>query len=256
VSASPGYTLNSFTPVTGADYDNLNHMNASLGRSAIYNPGGNQTQIGAYGNQYDAENRMTSSSIGGGTATYSYDGQGRRVMKQSGGITTVYVYDAKGELTQEYANGTVSTPLCYTCYLMADHLGSTRLMLDSSGNIVTKHDYLPFGEEILQGTDGRDATWGGSDPRQKFTSKERDAESGLDYFGARYMSSAQGRFTSPDPSRLSAFIDNPQTWNMYSYARITTLWGWWTRTGCGRPAFTIRSLMRRFRISPRSNGKS
>src|SRR5690349_23354234 len=32
------------------------------------------------------------------------------------------------------------------------------------------------------------------------------------------MSSAQGRFTSPDPSRLSAFFDNPQSWNMYTYA--------------------------------------
>jgi len=38
---------------------------------------------------------------------------------------------------------------------------------------------------------------------EKFTSKERDAESGLDFFGARYMSSAQGRFTSPDPSNMS-----------------------------------------------------
>jgi RHS repeat-associated protein len=52
---------------------------------------------------------------------------------------------------------------------------------------------------------------------EKFTGKERDSETGLDFFGARYMSSAEGRFTSPDPSRLSAFIDSPQTWNMYSY---------------------------------------
>jgi RHS repeat-associated protein len=34
----------------------------------------------------------------------------------------------------------------------------------------------------------------------QFTGKERDAETGLDYFGARYFSSAQGRFTSPDPT--------------------------------------------------------
>jgi RHS repeat-associated protein len=50
-----------------------------------------------------------------------------------------------------------------------------------------------------------------------FTSKERDAETGLDYFGARYMSSAQGRFTSPDPLMASAKASNPQTWNRYSY---------------------------------------
>ena len=47
--------------------------------------------------------------------------------------------------------------------------------------------------------------------------KERDAETGLDFFGARYMSSAQGRFTSPDPLMGSAQLSNPQTWNRYSY---------------------------------------
>lgn len=51
----------------------------------------------------------------------------------------------------------------------------------------------------------------------EFTSKERDAESGLDYFGARYMSSAQGRWTSPDPSNLGVDFYLPQTWNRYNY---------------------------------------
>lgn len=51
----------------------------------------------------------------------------------------------------------------------------------------------------------------------RFTSKERDAETGLDYFGARYMSSAQGRFTTPDPGGAGASLFNPQSWNGYSY---------------------------------------
>lgn len=52
----------------------------------------------------------------------------------------------------------------------------------------------------------------------RFTGKERDAESGLDYFGARYFSGAQGRFTSPDPKQFnSKFISNPQKWNKYAY---------------------------------------
>ncbi|MFN9456202.1 MAG: RHS repeat-associated core domain-containing protein [Acidobacteriota bacterium] len=50
------------------------------------------------------------------------------------------------------------------------------------------------------------------------TGKERDAETGLDYFGARYFSGAQGRFTSPDPLGASARASNPQTWNRYTYA--------------------------------------
>jgi RHS repeat-associated protein len=58
----------------------------------------------------------------------------------------------------------------------------------------------------------------GNNVRQKFTSKERDNETGLDYFGARYFASLQGRFTSPDPLMASAHVVNPQTWNRYTYA--------------------------------------
>jgi RHS repeat-associated protein len=53
--------------------------------------------------------------------------------------------------------------------------------------------------------------------RQKFTLKERDNETGLDYFGARYSSSIQGRFTSVDPLLESAEREMPQSWNRYSY---------------------------------------
>ena len=52
---------------------------------------------------------------------------------------------------------------------------------------------------------------------EKFTSKERDAETGLDFFGARYMSSAQGRFTSTDPLLNSGRPWEPQSWNRYVY---------------------------------------
>jgi RHS repeat-associated protein len=51
----------------------------------------------------------------------------------------------------------------------------------------------------------------------KFTAKERDIETGLDFFGARYYSSSQGRFGSIDPSNKSIQAQNPQTWNRYSY---------------------------------------
>jgi RHS repeat-associated protein len=50
------------------------------------------------------------------------------------------------------------------------------------------------------------------------TGKERDSESGLDYFGARYFGSALGRFTSPDPLMASAHASDPQSWNRYAYA--------------------------------------
>lgn len=56
-----------------------------------------------------------------------------------------------------------------------------------------------------------------SNMMNQITSKERDAETGLDYFGARYYSGAQGRFTSPDPLLNSGRPTNPQSWNRYAY---------------------------------------
>jgi RHS repeat-associated protein len=50
-----------------------------------------------------------------------------------------------------------------------------------------------------------------------FTGKERDTESGNDYFGARYYASSMGRFLSPDPSNLSVDFWLPQTCNRYTY---------------------------------------
>ena len=53
---------------------------------------------------------------------------------------------------------------------------------------------------------------------QRFTGKERDSESGLDYFGARYYGSALGRWTSPDIG-VDQHPEDPQSWNLYSYVR-------------------------------------
>ena len=65
---------------------------------------------------------------------------------------------------------------------------------------------LPFGEELFAGTGNRTTALGYTNSdgaRQKFTQKERDNETGLDYFGARYYASTQGRFTSTDPIVLT-----------------------------------------------------
>jgi RHS repeat-associated protein len=71
-----------------------------------------------------------------------------------------------------------------------------------------RHDYLPYGEELSAGIGGRSVAQGytASDSvRQQFTQKERDVETGLDYFLARYYSSVQGRFTSPDEFKGGAY---------------------------------------------------
>jgi RHS repeat-associated protein len=57
----------------------------------------------------------------------------------------------------------------------------------------------------------------------KFTGKERDTESGLDFFQARYYFSPYGRFFSADPENAGAKPDDPQSWNAYAYARNNPL---------------------------------
>ena len=57
----------------------------------------------------------------------------------------------------------------------------------------------------------------------EFTAKERDAETGLDYFGARYFSGAMGRFTGPDKPFVDQDESDPQSWNLYSYVRNNPL---------------------------------
>ncbi|MGB8506886.1 MAG: RHS repeat-associated core domain-containing protein, partial [Pyrinomonadaceae bacterium] len=87
-------------------------------------------------------------------------------------------------------------------WLVSDQLGTSRMVVDQSGSLssVKRHDYLPFGEEVGAGVGGRTTGQGYSIDdriRQRFTSKDRDDETGLDYFEARYYSPKMGRFTSP-----------------------------------------------------------
>ena len=114
-----------------------------------------------------------------------------------------------------------------TSYLTTDHLGSTRVTTDSNGAVRSRDDYLPFGEEIGNVGAGRTSTPGYStstDVRQKFTSKERDTESSLDFFEARYFSSQEGRFTSPDSKIINGDnLVDPQRHNLYAYTRNNPL---------------------------------
>jgi RHS repeat-associated protein len=167
---------------------------------------------------YDAEQRLTQQGNSGPPATsvtFGYDADGRRTEKTVSGVTTVYVYDAMGNLAAEY--GGTTPPVLGTLYLTQDELGSTRMTTNASGAVVSCHDYLPFGGEIP-------ATWGRSgvscygsttETILKFTGQERDVETGLDNFGARYFASAMGTFTSSDP--ISGWPSQPQSWNRYAY---------------------------------------
>lgn len=111
-------------------------------------------------------------------------------------------------------------------WLVTDQVGTPRMVFSESGTLatVTRHDYLPFGEEILGTTGGRSTTMGytaNDNVRQKFQSKERDAENELEFFEARYYSRLPGRFISPDP--LGGHSEDPQTLNRYAFVRNNPL---------------------------------
>jgi RHS repeat-associated protein len=98
-------------------------------------------------------------------------------------------------------------------YSLSDQVGTTQILLSGGGWPVWKGEFSPFGQEL-------DTQY--SPDNYKFTGKERDAESGLDYFGARYYGSSMGRFMSPDWSEKQepvpyARLADPQSLNLYTY---------------------------------------
>jgi RHS repeat-associated protein len=179
---------------------------------------GELTSVGGRGFGYDAEGRMKWSTLNGVTTEYGYDGEGRRVRRGS----VVFVYDAAGELAAEYG-GAGGDGLRYVA---VDGLGSTRVVLRANGTVAERYDYYPFGDMIAAGVNGRTVEMGyglgevGSVVAQRFTGKERDGETGLDYFGARYYSGAQGRWASPDQINVTSdrLISPSNTLNKYVYA--------------------------------------
>jgi RHS repeat-associated protein len=118
-------------------------------------------------------------------------------------------------------------PASSTEYVTVDDVGTTRLVTGTLGNVLERHDFEPFGHELM-GTEGG---WRTSVPgygvtptsvRQQFTGQERD-DTGLDFFQARYFTSAQGRFASVDPANAGASLGDPQSWNAYAYVSNSPL---------------------------------
>ena len=88
-----------------------------------------------------------------------------------------------------------------------DHLGSTRLVTDSAGTILSAHDYFPFGKEIAPMADYN---------TKGFTGHERDDVDGLHYMRARYYAPGINRFIAADSAMELALLE-PGKWNKYAY---------------------------------------
>jgi RHS repeat-associated protein len=212
---------------TGNSPGNPQNNNRMDGYS--YDAAGNLLNDGVHNYTYDAENRI-STVDGGATASYVYDAEGRRVRKTVGGVSSDYLFDLAGhQITilnssggwnrgEIYAGGRhLATYVSSTTFFNhSDWLGTERVRTDISGATCESITSLPFGDG--QGTTG---SCGDTSPLH-FTSKERDSETGLDEFGARYFSSSLGRFATPDwaarPTTVPyAQFGNPQSLNLYSY---------------------------------------
>src|SRR5258708_24461052 len=178
---------------------------------------------------YDAENRIATATKNAGATTYTYDSDGNRVKKSSGSTGTLYWYmtpgivgesDLTGNLTAEYVFfggervARKDFPGNAVSYYFSDYLKTASVITDSAGNIKSESDYYPWGGE-LQFTNN-------DSNHYKLGGHERDSESGLDYFGARYYSNGLGRFITPDWAAKAtacpyAEISDPQSLNLYSY---------------------------------------
>ena len=192
---------------------------------------------------YDRENRLTG-VLAGEEEIFSaiYDYRSRRLEKTENGDTISYLYDG-GVSVQEYdAEGSLKTFLLraggygggigdvvYTEngssgereYFLYNAIGSTSALTDDSGSVISTTNYGAWGAET--------GTTGSSENVRKFSTKERSASIGLDYFGFRYYDYDLGRFTTRDPS---GYPDGPNNYlycdnNPVNKIDALGLYSWW-----------------------------
>lgn len=207
--------------------DTHNWIHAS-GTDYQYDAAGNMTYDATSGLNYsfDQENRIT----GAAGYTYTYDGDGNRVRKSNGNAAssgTLYWYMTPGVVAESDLAGTLKSEYIFfdgervarkdfpgntVAYYFSDHLKTASVITDASGVIKADSDYYPWGGELqFVNDDSND---------YKFTGKKRDAETGLDYFGARYYSNSMARFMSVDLMLVDKKrVMDPQRLNMLVYAR-------------------------------------
>ena len=178
----------------------LDSTTGAGGESYSYNRNGWMTGKGTVALSYDYRGLTT----GYGSTRYLMDPDRRRVKKTVGTAVTYYLRGADGSVLAEYSGQALSAKYVYAGsrriarvevsakrYYLADHLGSTRSLLDEEGTVTAAYDYWPYGKVL--------ASSGTGSTHFRFTGHERDAESNLDYMLARSYAFDIGGFLRPDP---------------------------------------------------------
>jgi RHS repeat-associated protein len=234
--------------INGTANNQMSSMSTNVAQGTDgYDVAGNVTYDGNNIYVYDIQGRLCAVQTGGngGSVTgYLYNADGQRVAKGAMSslscpttaasfslVISQYLLGQGGEQVTEldgtgawvHTNVWAGGRLLSTYqgselyYALTDWLGTKRVELGAASKCTAKYSSMPFGNDLAQvsGT-CTDAT------EHHFTGKERDAESGNDYFGARYYASTMGRFMSPDWSAKAepvpyAKTDNPQSLNLYAY---------------------------------------
>jgi RHS repeat-associated protein len=163
---------------------------------------------------------------GNGGTTYIYDAEGLRVGRTNTSGTRGFTYDLAGRVVADYTSNGLQRGEVYaggrhlatyinnlTYFSSVDRLGNERLRWTQDGSSMDSCAMgLPFGDGW---TCWGNQAWN-SGPLH-FTGDERDTESNLDHTWFRQYSSAQGRWTTPDPYLGSMDLSNPQSLNRYAY---------------------------------------
>jgi len=198
-----------------------------------YDANGNMTSDGTNCYEYNEANQLKKVKNCGNNQTiaeYVYDYQGNRKIKkqyQSGALQkTIYSPDDSYETVKLASNSATQNTSYYYAndqliakknpdgtkqYVHNDHLGSTSVMTNQSGGLVESTTYDPWGE----------VKTGGTKSKFGYTGQEKDSETGLNYYNARYYNSHVRRFTQPDDIIQNVY--SPQDLNRYSYVRNNPL---------------------------------
>ncbi len=237
-----------YVPDALNQYDTVTTAGTPL--TPVHDPDGNMTSgpLPAHRSAnstlvWDAENRLVSVTVNGITTTYGYDFQSRRIRKTTGASVTRFVYDGwnmiaeyagttlkrsyawgmdlsgsmqgaggvGGLLSIHEATGNGSVKAGQTLYPTYDGNGNITRILDSGSNVVCSYGYDPFGN--FENPTGNDADSSGYATEQPFgfSTKYRDAETGLYYYGYRYYDPVTGRWPSRDPLADESFFESQFT---------------------------------------------